>query len=143
MTVICIKDGIIATDSGCFGNGTYVGAVNKIVAINDSVGGGFASGSGKSAKVCAALNALAEHGLNTKIGDDEGISLIWLMGDGSVWAVEKEAIFRIDAKFHAEGSGRDIALGAMAAGASAEEAVLIACDLEQGCKGPMISRSLK
>lgn len=137
MTIICVRDGIIAADSGVWHGNIYSGSMLKIRMMPEAVGGGFASGSGGAARVSAALDLVAAGGLDARIPDDDGISLIWLRGDGTVWAIEKEASFQIHAAFHAEGSGKAIALGAMAAGATAEEAVRIACDLEQNCRGPV------
>jgi len=45
----------------------------------------------------------------------------------------------LEAPFFASGSGRFLAMGAMAAGASAEQALQIACDMDQGTSGPVHS----
>lgn len=45
--------------------------------------------------------------------------------------------FKLAAPFHAIGSGHELAIGAMAAGASAIEAVKIAIQYESGCGGPI------
>lgn len=143
MTVIAIKDGIIAADSSCYASGVYAGGMSKIHAVPAEFGGGFIAGSGAAARVKVAIDAIQKQGGDARPAkNDEEINLIWLRADGTVWAVEKEATFQITSPFHAEGSGRAIALGAMAAGASAEEAVRIACDLEQNCRGPVDWRRL-
>lgn len=137
MTIICVKDGVIAADSGVWHGNIHSGSMLKIRRMPETIGGGYAAGSGGAARVSAALDLVEAQGLAARIPDDDGISLIWLRGDGTVWAIEKEASFQIHAPFHAEGSGKAVALGAMAAGASAEEAVRISCDLEQNCRGPV------
>lgn len=53
---------------------------------------------------------------------------IWQMMDDFVWA-------HVNKKFYACGSGVDYALGAMAHGATAEQAVRIACSLDVYCGG--------
>lgn len=142
MTVIAIKAGIIATDSGCFHNNLHIGAVTKIREIPAHLGGGFAVGAGETAKVNAAMSMVAIKGWHARI-DGEGISVIWLMSDGSVWAVEEAATYQIEAEFHAEGSGKAVALGAMHAGASAGEAVEAACKIDMSCRPPIQIRSIK
>ena len=142
MTIIAIRNGIIATDSGCFHNNLHIGGVTKIREIPAHLGGGFAAGAGETAKVVAALSMVAIKGWHARI-DGEGISVIWLMSDGSVWAVEEAATYQIEAEFHAEGSGKAVALGAMHAGASAGEAVEAACKIDMSCRPPIQIRSIK
>ena len=50
---------------------------------------------------------------------------------------ESSAPCRIRAKFLAIGSGAAVALGAMAAGADAKQAVRIACQFDAHTKGPV------
>lgn len=143
MTVIAIKNGIIAADSGCYASGVYAGGITKIHPVPEEFGGGFIAGSGPAAIVHVAIEAIQNRGADARpTKNDAELNLIWLRADGSVWVVEREATFQIKAPYHAEGSGRGLALGAMAAGASAEEAVRIACDLEQNCRGPVVWRTL-
>jgi hypothetical protein len=61
--------------------------------------------------------------------DEEGRVFLF---DSSPWASGP-----IDCEFYAIGSGADFAMGAMAMGASAEEAVRIACQLDPHCGLPV------
>lgn len=143
MTVIAIKGRIIAVDSSCYASGVYSGMMKKLHPVPDEFGGGWIAGAGSAAIVNVAIRAIQKGGANARPEKNEAdFNLIWLRADGSVWLVEREATFEVTAPFHAEGSGHAIALGAMAAGASAEEAVRIACDLEQSCRGPVVWRRL-
>lgn len=45
--------------------------------------------------------------------------------------------YKVHASFYAIGSGRRLAIGAMAAGASAKEAVEIACRFDTHSRGPV------
>lgn len=144
MTVIAIKDRIIAADSSCYASGVYAGVMRKLHPVPDEFGGGWIAGAGSAAVVQLAIEAIQKGGANARPEkNDADFNLIWLRSDGLVSVVEREATFEVMAPYHAEGSGRDIALGAMAAGASAEEAVRIACDLEQSCRGPVVWSKLE
>lgn len=136
MTTIAYRDGILCTDSACTSSqGILLGTVRKLGRAPD---GSLIAAAGKS-MACAVVVAWAESGMegSPNVSDDDfGAILVrpdrtvhHLSGDGST--------VQIDAPFHAEGSGYQIALGAMAAGASAEEAVQIACKLDGKSREPV------
>ena len=136
MTVIAIKDGVLACDSGVFSlDGAYRGSVAKALIMDDGYVIGMAGPCGAFAALLAAAGGAGFAGYELP----EDTSVLMLTPDGEVrqmdgphmgWAV-------IDAPFHAIGSGAHIAIGAMAAGASAERAVEIACEWAEGCRGPV------
>lgn len=135
MTVIAIRDGVLAVDSLISGGGVNHGRAAKWAAIPDLFGGGFAAASGDLARGLEGLRDLAARGEVFWPRDDTGVAILHLKADGSVWLFELGQWITYDAPFYAAGSGEQIALGAMAAGATAEEAVNIACEYSQTCGG--------
>ncbi len=135
MTTIAFKDGIFAADSQCTGGGVIVGRHEK---IRDFPGGWFA-GTGCTSD-CMKMHRWIVEGekrdAEPKI-DDNSMALV-IMTNGQVRHLDNCLIFyEIDAPFHALGSGAQIAMGAMAAGATATEAVEIACRFDTGSSGPV------
>ncbi len=58
--------------------------------------------------------------------------------DGEVVHYDRHLVpIRVANEFHAIGSGRKLALGAMMAGASADKAVEIACHYDNGSREPI------
>ncbi len=125
MTVIAIRDGIMAVDSLIAQNGRACGEMIKWREVPPFRGGGYVAASGEAALAAQSLDNF----LNAGGPADDGVVLIHLKADGSVALCESKAWFSFSAPFHAEGSGAEIALAAMHAGASAEEAVKIAAKM--------------
>lgn len=68
----------------------------------------------------------------------ENLDAIMIDPEGKVYSVDNDLYpYVIDAPFHSGGSGSAIALGAMAHGATAEEAVRITIEYSIGCGGPL------
>ena len=65
--------------------------------------------------------------------DEDKATLAVITPKGGLLLYESIWPMAIEEKFHAGGSGRDIALGAMAMGATAAQAVEIAITFETGC----------
>lgn len=133
MTVIAIRDGIMAVDSSVTCGGILNGEAQKWAKVEDFFGGGYVAGSGDIAICTNAVSSFAQHGAAMPDGDTFGF--IHLRADGSVAVCEKGHWFEFDAPFYAEGSGSVLAFGAMAAGASAEEAAKVACQYDTSCGG--------
>jgi len=131
MTVIAYRDGIIAGDSLVTSRGTRVGSTVKV----RKAGSVLAAGAGQMSKVQGFLDwfsAGAKENPPAMGEEAEGI----LVCDGKIltWQDDWDML---NADFYAIGSGAQIALGAMAQGASAALACRIACDLDTGCGGPI------
>lgn len=121
MTVIAFKDGVLAADSLITADGVRVGYTTKI----RKIGPVLAAGAGTMSFVQAFLDWLAtgaEDDPPETSGNSEGL----LIYDGRIltW---NDGWDHFVTPFYAIGSGRYQALGAMAAGASAREAVEAAC----------------
>jgi hypothetical protein len=122
MTVIAIRDGIMAVDSNIAHDGCVSGEVIKWRAVPDFRGGGYVAGAGRAAKTAKAI----EDFVNSGAAPDADSHLLHLKQDGSVATCEDGIWYSFDAPFYAEGSGAFLAMAAMHAGATAKEACEIA-----------------
>lgn len=136
MTVIAIKDGIIAADSASSANDRTTHYTAKIFPVKPEHGGGYVAASGAWALGQAAARKYAETGVAPDEKADQ-FNLHLLRPDGTTARCEDGCWFDVDAPFMAGGSGADFAAGAMAAGATAFEAVKLACEYMAFCGGPI------
>lgn len=122
MTTIAVKDGVLAVDSLINSNGTICGETTKF--WTDGVKA--AAGAGDIQDVIRFLKWVKEGE-----GSCEG-SFCGVVWDGNkIYHIDgKEVKYEVRAPFHAWGTGMDLAMGAMAAGATAEEAVKIAAQYD-------------
>jgi len=135
VTIIAIKDGVMAVDSLISSGTTRVGHTRKWREVPKDLGGGYVAAAGFCGLATRIVEQVAEKGPAASIENDDGVNALWLRADGSVWCLDKEAFYQISGPFFAEGSGRAFAIGAMAAGASAAEAARIACEHDTNCGG--------
>ena len=141
MTVIAYRDGVIAADTGAQVGGTFFGHARKI-ARDDQ--GRLAGAAGNATYAHAFLKWFKDGDWDkkdappppeaklTETSIDRGVIFL---NDGSIRIYEPDGMFEIRGDFYALGSGRDIALGAMHAGADAVKAAKIAAAIEAGCCG--------
>lgn len=127
MTVIACRDGIMAADSGVYHDQLLVGYATKIVRHGD---GSLAAAAGRRPLVQAfhrwiEAGALAES--HPPEADEESFGAIWLKPDRKIYRVShKFEVYDDAGSFAAEGIAVSFMLGAMAYGASAEDAVRLA-----------------
>lgn len=126
MTTIAYRDGVLAADTLVTHNGRIAGWVKKAMKIGRLLVG-----------TCGSLNltqplldwlrtgAIGPPPKMQGVKECEGTAMLILPGDIIV-TIDEYGMDYIRAPFHAIGSGAQLALGAMAAGATAEEAVHIA-----------------
>lgn len=144
MTTICFKSGILAFDSKISGGGVAFGTGIKGVKTNK-----FLLAAAGSCEDCDAwLDWMKATGgdLDTKknYGLDKECEMECIAIDkkGRVrWYGDKCYPYTIDGHFHALGSGYAFAMGAMAFGASAAQAVRIAAKFDTATGGTV--RELK
>jgi hypothetical protein len=140
MTTIAYKDGTLATDSAMSAAGTWLGSVQKVFVGPE---GGAVAVAGDTV-ASAAFKRWARAGFQGEIPDPTAQhSAVWAKNDGTLWIVEAGEAVRVTAPFLACGSGTDIAMGAMAAGATAEEAVMIACTFDLSSETPVVSHKIE
>lgn len=142
MTVIAFKDGKIAGDRLITHLGTRMGQSTKIAVGLGGILIGCSGHGGQSGELRDWFIGLGPRAREQKPPERPGIkddvaSLIVIYPDGYAEIVDVETGTRAElvGPFFALGSGSDYALGAMAAGASAVDAALIACRFNVHCGG--------
>lgn len=137
MTVICLRDGIMAGDTEASCDGMATGRFRKIHRLK----GGCVVGMCGTIGEMAAWLSWAENGFKKgRRPKTDDLTVMIADPDGDVCFVEGNgAAFILEGPFHAIGSGQWVAVGAMEAGASAEEAAKAACKHVHGCSEPVIA----
>lgn len=144
MTTIAYRDGIMAADSGCFNEGLYEGEVDKISILHDVGVLGCCGEYGAILKVVEWLTGGGKPDEKPSLSRDSEFAGLLVKRNGEVVHYQRGLRpLRMTADFHAIGSGRQIAVGAMAAGASAERAVRIACHYDQISMEPVSTQSIQ
>ena len=140
MTTIAVRDGILAVDSLCVnGNGGRRGFFEKACVY----GGNIYAGCGAAQSVLeffewAAAGEKPGYQFATKADDFAGIIVRWVDGRPQVWTVENGLkAWEVRMPFTARGAGAEYAIGAMAMGASAADAVQIAATFDLNTGGPI------
>lgn len=145
MTVIAYKDGVIAADTLVSGGSTVFGETTKIFKSRE---GHIVGCAGLTAayplakrwvdKGCdmSAIPNFAEHLGGDASSDGCSVALIVVEPEGQVLSVDCYGnAFPVRGPFFAEGSGAQFALGAMAVGANAIQAVQAAISRSNTCGG--------
>ena len=143
MTTIAWDGTTLAADSLSCSSGQR-SRVRKLRRCKD---GRLIAAAGESGAVAAYLNWLEtpEWSQRPSFQDhaDDCVHALEIMPDGTVWRHERFMPFIAEDRYTAIGSGAAYALGAMAAGKTAPEAVVIACELHSGSALPMDSLRLR
>lgn len=138
MTTIAYRDSMMAADSGCFDSSLYQGQVDKLW-ILPSVGLiGCCGEIGAMIRFVDWLKDGGDRKRKPSLPDDCEFESMIVNPDGRVAHYDRHLVpIRVANDFHAIGSGRKLALGAMMAGASADKAVEIACQYDNGSREPI------
>lgn len=143
LTTIAYKDGILASDGLISNNqGIVSGKMCKVAEGRTIIGGA----AGTLGDVVAFLEWVKKHdgSLQKRPKFEGGLSGLIIYSDGSLFFIDDNfTAAPAGVKIAALGSGIELALGAMAAGASAEQAVAIACELDTNSAQPVSFVSLK
>lgn len=125
----------MACDSSCWVDGVLQHRVQKI----HRVGGGLVGFAGSIAYGLAIVEWLKDGADDEQYPKEKDGTVIIVDSHGRISALEAESktVCRIRDKFVAIGSGSAVALGAMAAGATAYEAVKIASRFDAYTRGPI------
>lgn len=138
MTIIAVRDGVIASDSLVCNGDSVVGETDKI--FSDGRGGWFGT-AGQQAECCLFEKWYSgDRSGPSPVGVDN--SALCLLADGSVERYWCGTITPIRAAFYAAGCGAPDARAAMMAGAIAERAVEITIALDCYCGGPIQVRRI-
>ena len=154
MTVIAYRDGVMAGDS-CWSDDNHAGLIfnlqNKIFVLRSGALYGSAGGS-DDRELKAALEDVVAPEMFPSCKDlanmeDGNVDALLVLPDGAVWRVHTGetmgGVEPISLPFASVGCGQGIAVGAMAAGKSAFEAVKIVCDYNIACRPPVHTIKLK
>lgn len=154
MTTIAFRDGVMAADSQMTSNGNYYATVEKIKRL--SCGGLYAcSGDADSRELFNLIDTRTLLGQMPSVPELLELELdanaIVILPNGKAYEVcvkhesdrKRAEALEMNAPFLATGSGWELAMGAMAMGASAKEAVKIACQFDVHSGGPIKTKKIK
>ena len=130
----------MAADSACTDSGMFIGTVQKLAKHPDGMLVGFAGLISAGSVFLRWIEAGMPEPLELQ---DTDFYALAVTRNGVIWKVDHRMVFcQLAAAYTAEGSGMKIAMGAMAAGASAKRAAEIACELDQSCRLPVTTLRL-
>jgi ATP-dependent protease HslVU (ClpYQ) peptidase subunit len=143
MSTVAYRNGIMAADSACWSNGTYIGDSEKIRLVGDTLIG-----------CCGNLDAIelffkfyrkktqdAQNRIKELTEHTFSALCVSPKGDVSEWNNLLVPV-RYVADYYAIGSGEEYALGAMAMGAAAEQAVRAAAHHDAHTRLPVVVMKL-
>lgn len=138
MTIIAYRDGVMAADSQVTGNFTTLGIKlhrksGKII--------GFA-GDLHQALVFVDWYFDSKQRKPDIANENDWVALVASKDGLEEWNHSLRPV-RVPEMFYAIGSGAEVAMGAMEAGASAKRAAEIACKRADGCGGPVVTMRLR
>lgn len=142
MTCIAYRDGILAADSCWECQGQVVSLNRKILKL----GNGWLYGAAGDCDDRELLDFFSKHQDHLPSRScleefDADLEAIVVRPHGDVWYInsgkDDRGAFQIKQKFAAIGSGAELARGAMAFGANAEQAIWVACEYDIYCRPPV------
>lgn len=148
MTTIAYRDGIMAADSAVSNpdSGMLIGRTpNKVIRLPSGALYGSAGDLDDRLLLAMIFDVKTPDDLPDPVALSEikqSIDAIFVFPDRRVFAVstnERACATMLEGEFFALGSGGDIAIGAMAAGASAYQAVEIACEWNSWTRPPIVT----
>jgi len=140
VSVVAYKDGILAADTRAYGGRgqTSPGSKSKIHRLADGTRVGIVSATpGEPERFLDWMKAGEDRTAWT--GDKPDLRALIIRPNGEVFLAEDSIWWSgpIDCQSYAIGSGSDFALGAMAMGATAKQAVYVACDFDSNSGPPV------
>lgn len=149
VTIICIKDGVVAADGSSW-DGSVMVSMNKIKIVKSRDGAiGAACGVAGSTAAFRAWfesgDALSRRYASGRMTFDKesGFEAIWVEPTGEIWNMGFDGWPYAVAQPAASGVASQLALGAMYAGASAEQAVHICVERHDGAGGEVFIERLE
>ena len=137
MTTIAIRDGVMAATTAVW-TSIYRGDSPKIMRTKDGALIATCGDSDMAGPFLAWFEAGADSERIPRIPEKSDFAAIVLLPDESVICfTERFLPMHVSGSFHAMGSGDQLALGAMAHGATAEEAVFVACEFDPWSRAPV------
>lgn len=142
MTTIAYRDGIMASDTAIWdAYGIYFGQTKKLYRLSDGRVLGVAGSKSMSLLVAAWMNGTADRPEPNEERAVDRFNGLLVGADKRVFYLDisLEPSELIVCPFTAIGSGRELALGAMAMGASAAEACCVAAEFDNGSRAPIVT----
>lgn len=132
MTALAYRNGVMAADTQLVADNTVQGHMIKCKKVN----GWLVGGAGNAASLAMFLDWCEKGMLDHNKPKPENIGAILVNPKGEVFHLDDEMfMYQVHDDFHCQGSATDILRGAMAFGASAEEAVAVAIQEDASCGG--------
>jgi hypothetical protein len=138
MTVIAYRDGIIAADTGL-----WLGQITngQMIKIARRKGGALIGCAGVSAPARTMMTNFLN--FQDDLVQPDGVQALIISSNGKLISLHEEHWLEVECLYDAVGAGVEVAIGALAAGASAEEACAIAVKHHSQCNGDIVSLSHK
>lgn len=136
MTTIVFRDGVLAADTAVFDRGCYCGQAEKIHRAPNGSLFGAAGALGDLVRFKDWMMAGEPEDKRPEFRDDDSEAIV-IRPDGTVHWFGTRDYAEIVGDFHAIGSGFRVAMGAFAAGATAEQAIEIAADIDSHTRRPI------
>ena len=142
MTVVTYRDGVLSADSLATAGHVITGQIAKIWRLDNGRLVGGAGGAGEMQSFVAWIRGGGQGQWECK-DKENGFSALVVDTSGEVTIYDAEGRgYPLEADFIARGAGAELAMGAMAMGANAEQAVEIACRYSVWCGGPIQTERL-
>jgi ATP-dependent protease HslVU (ClpYQ) peptidase subunit len=148
MTTLAYRNGVMAADSKCSAAETNYSSATKIHKLPDGSLVGFCGRSTACERMLDVMKqASVSGGLSHDLFQDcKGAQGLYVEAtSGKVYFLQggkHSGYCELEGEVFADGSGFIVALAAMKAGATAEKAVEIACELDNNSGGPVVTLTL-
>lgn len=141
MTVVAYRDGVLASDSAASEGDTIAHGIKKIYRVR----GNLIGCAGYLSDISKFINWFRAGGEEDEFPKMKDLSALMVSREGNVYCYDHigPTPTQITSSYCATGSGMQIALGAMYAGADAVQAVKAAIKHNGGCAGPVRTLRLR
>jgi hypothetical protein len=140
LTVLACRDGVLAADTTEWHGDIRLNDASKVYRLSD---GRLFAAYGFKHIIEACAKWLSDGGEQPPDQGEDDFGGIILAPDGVFWVSEKFAIFKQNGPFHAGGAHEEFLYGAMAAGASAVDAVRLAIKYCRDAGGEVMAERLE
>jgi hypothetical protein len=149
MTIIAWDGATLAGDSMCTVDGLRLFGMAKLHRLADGSICGVTGTRSCTTRIIAwlernaGLGGMPDEGWTSETPGTKGGTVLRVCPNGEVWLYDPDGAMQHPPGLIAMGSGRDYALGAMAAGKTAAEAVAIATRFDAHCGGDTTTLTLE
>lgn len=139
MTTVCYRNGIMAADTALWHDDLYWGRVQKIERLSKGRLVGVAGEMASCQRLIELLRSTVAPDREALQHCGAGCSAIVADPDGDFYCIDTDTggMYEVDHDFAAIGTGIHLAFGAMEMGATAEQAVRVACKYDSATREPL------